>query len=61
MDLLNWQQSCPQQFNTHAFEHGPLEGFQSVVLALGLDTAPWFGDRVPDGVDVAGQCPRELL
>jgi len=61
MDLLDWQHSCPQQFNARAAEHGPLEGFQSVDLAFGLATAPWFGDGVPDGVDVAGQYSRELL
>ena len=31
------------------------------LLAFGLATAPWFGDGVPDGVDVAGQYSRELL
>jgi hypothetical protein len=27
MDLLDWQHSCPQQFNARAAEHGPLESF----------------------------------
>jgi hypothetical protein len=31
------------------------------LLAFGLAAAPWFGDGVPDGVDVAGQYSRELL
>jgi hypothetical protein len=44
-----------------AAEHGSLEGFQSVDLAFGLASAPWLGDGVPDGVDVAAQHPRELL
>jgi hypothetical protein len=61
MDLLQWQHSRPQQFDACAAEHGPLECFQSVDLAFGLATAPWFGDSVPDGVDVTGQYPRELL
>lgn len=61
VDLLDWQHSCPQQFNARATEHGLLEGFQSVDLIFGLATAPWFGDGVPDGVEVAGQCSRELL
>ena len=61
MDLLDWQHSCPQQFDAPAAEHGTVESFQSVDLAFGLTTAPWFGDRVPDGVDIAGQRPRELL
>ncbi len=61
MVLLQWQHSCPQQFNARTTEHGPLEGFQSVDLTFGLATAPWFGDGFPDGVEVAGQCSRELL
>ena len=61
IDLLEWQHSCPQQFDACAAEHGPLEGFQSVYLAVGLATAPWFDDGIPDGVDVAGQYSRELL
>jgi hypothetical protein len=61
MDLLQWLHSRPQQFDACAAEHGPLECFQSVDLAFGLATAPWFGDSVPDGVDVTGQYPRELL
>jgi hypothetical protein len=61
IDLFQWQHSYPQQFDACAAEHGPLESFQSVDLAFGLATAPWFGDGVPDGVDVAGQYSRELL
>jgi len=58
---LERQHSRAQQFDACAAEHGPFEGFQSVDLALGLATTPWFGDGVSDGVDVVGQYSRELL
>jgi len=59
--LVEGLHSRPQQFDSGAAEHRSFEGLQTVDLAFGLAAAPWFGNCVPDGLDVTAQRPRELL
>ena len=58
--LLGWadvQHACPQQFDTGAAVHGPLECLQPIDLTFGLAIAPGFGGRIPDSSEILTQCP----
>jgi hypothetical protein len=69
IDLSDWQHSRAHQFDACAAEHSSLDCFQTIDLAFGRTTAPWFGDRVPDGGATKDQsendppkwCSRGLL
>jgi hypothetical protein len=59
--VIEGEHSRAQEFDFRAAVHGALESRQPIDLTFGLAAAPWLGNGVPDGLDVAGQGLRECL